>query len=494
MNNFEEVYNKYTAEINILMKQEKEEKKKLNNFVSKRKLIKLFFNYIFGTILPHSQNNPNNKNDDLMHKAFEALIEIVKNNPGYSLWILKQMEKNLDIFCELLFKYGTAENELNDMAKMINEFFKITFDVIYHFEKDSFDITLEEIKYFSKNTQNKYEVKKEYKSIVMRLVQKLFCDNLEKSRTSYMNNSLYLIRFYDILKNFPETAAITINYFFTLVSLVTNNTLQSIKSESNPNFLMGNNTNYQTNNNYICILSDTILRCVTPGMKNSSQYSPYFSNRKKNSDPDFYLMTNSPYPTLPKNWEKILTNEFYIHFILFHPYSKSKEITCHLCFCDETVSVIIMTLVCEFLKSRTFLPMIEKVFNNVIGVFDLNDNLNIIRVEALFELGDKNSDDVDELERKTLFEYYNENKEKIMQNVLLMLYNIAKAIENYEIIEQYFANHKNKIEWIGGYINKIKNDLAMKNNFEKSCKYIMNIHPDLMKKINENFIKKYGLI
>jgi hypothetical protein len=205
-------------------------------------------------------------------------------------------------------------------------------------------------------------------------------------------------------------------------------------------------------------------------------------------------MTNSPYPTLPKNWEKILTNEFYIHFILFHPYSKSKEITCHLCFCDETVSVIIMKLVCEFLKSRTFLPMIEKVFNNVIGVFDLNDNLNIIRVEALFELGDKNSDDVDELERKTLFEYYNENKEKIMQNVLLMLYNIAKAIENYEIIEQYFANHKNKIEWIGGYINKIKSDLAMKNNFEKSCKYIMNIHPDLMKKINENFIKKYGLI
>ena len=494
MNNFEEVYNKYTAEINILMKQEKEEKKKLNNFVSKRKLIKLFFNYIFGTILPHSQNNPNNKNDDLMHKAFEALIEIVKNNPGYSLWILKQMEKNLDIFCELLFKYGTAENELNDMAKMINEFFKITFDVIYHFEKDSFDITLEEIKYFSKNTQNKYEVKKEYKSIVMRLVQKLFCDNLEKSRTSYMNNSLYLIRFYDIVKNFPETAAITINYFFTLVSLVTNNTLQSIKSESNPNFLMGNNTNYQTNNNYICILSDTILRCVTPGMKNSSQYSPYFSNRKKNSDPDFYLMTNSPYPTLPKNWEKILTNEFYIHFILFHSYSKSKEITCHLCFCDETVSVIIMKLVCEFLKSRTFLPMIEKVFNNVIGVFDLNDNLNIIRVEALFELGDKNSDDVDELERKTLFEYYNENKEILMQNVLLMLYNIAKAIENYEIIEQYFANHKNKIEWIGGYINKIKSDLAMKNNFEKSCKYIMNIHPDLMKKINENFIKKYGLI
>ena len=36
------------------------------------------------------------------------------------------------------------------------------------------------IKYFVKNDQGKFIIIKEYRSIVMRLVKKLFCDNLEK--------------------------------------------------------------------------------------------------------------------------------------------------------------------------------------------------------------------------------------------------------------------------------------------------------------------------
>ena len=493
MNNFEEIYNKYTEEINILMAQEKNEKKNSNNFICKRQLIKLYFNYVFGIIIPNKHSNQPNHVDEMVLKSFEVLLEIIKNNPGYSLWILKQMEKKLDIFSNILFTYGSAENELNDMAKMVSEFFKLIFDTIYNYERDSMEMTLDEIKYFIKNEQNKFIVKKEYKSIVMRLIQKLFCDNLEKSRVAYAKSSLYLIIFYDIVKSYPESASITVNYFFTLVSLITNNTLQSIKSDVNPNFFMGNNNTYQSNYNYASIFSDTILRCVTPGMRTSSSYSPYFTNRKTNSGNEFYLLSNSPYPILPKNWEKILTNEFYIHHILFHPYAKSQEVTCHLSYCDEKVSIIIMRLVCEFLKSKTFVPRIEKVFNNAICVFDIKDNLDIFRVRALFELEDKNTDDIDEIERKTLFEYYNESKENSMQNVLLMLYNIGKVIEKYDIISKYFEKNKNKIAWIREYYNRIKNDPNLRDNFEKGCRYIINLHPDLMKIIVENFIKRFGL-
>ena len=63
------------------------------------------------------------------------------------------------------------------------------------------------------------------------------------------------------------------------------------------------------------IFSDIILRCVTPGMQNSKRYSPFFNNRKLNSDNDNYK-DFSKYPQLPKNWEKMLSTEFFVNFVL----------------------------------------------------------------------------------------------------------------------------------------------------------------------------------
>ena len=85
----------------------------------------------------------------------------------------------------------------------------------------------------------------------MRLIKKLICGNLEKSRVEYNMNSLYLIIFYHLVQNYPESALIVVNHFFPLVPLLTNNTLSTIKSEINPNYFMGNNNAYQTNYYYI---------------------------------------------------------------------------------------------------------------------------------------------------------------------------------------------------------------------------------------------------
>ena len=283
------------------------------------------------------------------------------------------------------------------------------------------------------------------------------------------------------------------NYFFTLVSLITNNILSSIKSEANPNFIMGNNTGYQVNNNYILIFCDTILRCVTPGMKNTSSYSPFFTNKKNKRSDDPYLIDWTQYPVLPNNWEKILSMEFYINFILFNGYAKSKEITCHLSYCDEQTSFNILRLVCEFSKTKTFFPYIEKVFNTALYVFDLKDNLDLIRVDALFELNDKNSEEPVDLEHKTLFEYLEAEKDNSMKLVLIMIYSFGKAIEKYDIISTYFEKNKDKLKWIATYIFMIKNNQITKDKFVKESGYILNQHPDLLQVIQENIIKRFNL-
>ena len=492
--NFEQVYSKCKEEIDIILNQEKIENKKINNFIYRKKLIKLYFNYTFGIIYPYvkSQNTFNKaQNQELLMKVFKALLEIIKNNPGYSLWILKQIEKNISLFIDFIFSFGTTENELSDMAKLILEFFQVTFDVIYHYEKENMDIANEILQYFIKNDQGKWIIMKEYRSIIMRLMKKIFCDNLEKSRYEYSQSSLFLTIFYNMVKNYPEVASITINYYFILVSLISNNTLLTIKSEQNPNFFMGNNSGYIPNFYYMLIFCDTLLRCVTPGMKTANRYSPYFLNRKINFG-DENIPDWSHLPSLPQNWDKILTTEFYINYMLYHNYAKSKEITCHLCYCDEEVSVKIMKLVCGFIKSKTFMPIIEKAFNNILCVFDLKDNLELIRVDALFELNDKiNQEPVDLEQHKILFEYLEDEKENSIKFVLLMLYSFGKAIENYDVIAQYFDKNKSKLGWIGTFIFKIKNDQITKEKFIKESGYILNQHPDLLQVIQDNLIKRF---
>ena len=122
----------------------KETDKKINNnFITKKQLIKLYFNYVFGLMFPnfHTQGAYNrNQNQELILQILKALVDIIKENQAYSLWILKQIEKNLPLFIDIIFRYGTTENELNDMAKLILEFFQLTFDYIYNFEKKNIEV------------------------------------------------------------------------------------------------------------------------------------------------------------------------------------------------------------------------------------------------------------------------------------------------------------------------------------------------------------------
>lgn len=487
--NFEQIYNKCKDEIEFILNEEKKGNKIENkNLFSKKDIIKLYFNYIFGIAFQYMQNETN-----LLCQSLETFNNILKENQGYSLWVLKQIEKNIDVFKDILFRYGTMDNQMNDLNKQIFEFFKITFDFIYNYEREMAQIINDEIKYFSKDDKGKYIISKDYKSITMRLIKKLFCDNLEKSRMEYAKSSLYLMIFYYLVKSYPEASMICVNHFYTLISLITNNTLPDIKSKVNPNYLMGSSNTFLVNEHYIMIFNDIVLNCVTPGMKNSSKYSPSFNNRKQKSHSDNYI-DFSKYPQLPKDWEKMLSTQFFINHILLNTFSKSREVICHLCFCDENISVKILSLVNQFMREVNYLQYVERVFNNALAVFELKDALEFIRVKSLFQLTDEssNSNEInDDIEQNTLFDFYYKERETSTVFVLCMIFNIAKAIEKYGAIYAYFEKNKNKIEWVPYFLIEMKSKDKMKDNIMKSN--ILNERHDLIQVINEQMIKKLNI-
>jgi hypothetical protein len=388
------------------------------------------------------------------------------------------------------------DNEINELNKNIFDFFNLRFNFIYAYEKENSQMD-EKMKFFIKNDKGDFIIINEYRSIIMRLIKKLFCDNLEKSRIEYAKNSLFLIIFFNFVKNYPETSLVCANYLSTIISLVTNNTLSDIKSEVNPNYLMGSSKGFDVNHNYIMIFSEIILSCVTPGMENIRQCSPFFSGgRKMQKATEEFGMDFSNYPHLPQKWEKMLSIEFFINFVLYHKSCKSKEVICHLCYGDEKTSVKILSLVNEFIRSKNVpLPFLEEVFNNAISVFNLNDALGFIRVETLFQLNfDENNSNKEPIDNEQigLLDYYCEERETNINLILYMLYNIAKAIERYGIVQQHFEKYKNKIEWVKYFLIELKSDPNMKESFLQNNTFILKEHPDLMQVIQESLIKKFG--
>ena len=174
--NFEEIYNKCLEEVNNLMIIEKEENKKINN---KKNLIKLYFNYLFEVLLPYYKVN---QNKNLMIVSFQTLVEIIKNNMDYSFYIAKQIEKHIDSFTELIKKSSLIENEYSEVSLLVFQFFQLIFSHIYIHESNNMKMTSDIIKYFMKDDQGKYIIVKEYKSITIRLIKKLFCDNIDKTK------------------------------------------------------------------------------------------------------------------------------------------------------------------------------------------------------------------------------------------------------------------------------------------------------------------------
>ena len=476
--NIEQIYEKCKTEI---IYEEKDEKK--NNMILRdenitiKNIIKLLFCFSFGIIFQYS--NIENKLDECLN----LLFEMIQRNYKYSVYIFKSVEKNIDIFIELLFKFGYKDKEMSGINKTINNLYKILFNSIYYFEKEKYGlITNEQFYIFVKDNQGKLIIEKQYKSLFLRMFEKIICKNLEKCRIEYLKENAFLDLLNHIIFSYPEASLVSSKYLYTMASLITNNSVDRFKSQINPNFKMGANQNYVSNSLHLNAFCNTIFRCVTPGMILSKKRSPYFISRNDFNDenPDF-----SSYPKIPENIFEYFES-FLLNYILYSQDNSYHKILQHISFCDKTFSINIMKLFNKNLK--TFFVYYYMNFDMAIlrlcEVFNLNDGLNEIRNQTLFEF------DKIENNEESLFDFYVRLKDQFPL-ILIGIYSFAKAISQYQNVYEYFVKNKSKFGWIKDFYTVVLVNLDDKNNdFNKKYGNNFNRYPDLLHTIENDFINK----
>ena len=478
--NIEQIYEKCKTEI-IFDEEEKKNNNSNKNIenVTLKHIIKLVYFYTFGIIFQYCDKEQN------LNQFLIIIIQILQKYPNYCVLILQMIEKNIDIFINLLFKYGFIDKDMTGINRAIANLYLILFNYIYNFEKQKNGyITNETFHYFVKDDKGKFIIEKQYKSLFLRTFKKIFCSNLEKCRKEYLRDFLFLYLFNSIISQLPESCIVSSDYLLSLISFITNNNLQMFKSEANPNYKMGNNfQNFVPNELYMISFSNIILRCVTPGMILSKTKSPFFisGNNFNEDNKDFSL-----YPKLPKDWRKILIKEFFVDYILFCPKNEPISILYHLSFNDKKTSIIIMQLLNNCLKQQIYYYSdFEKVIFRACDVFNLNDNLNEIRLDILFELN-KN-----ENENQTLLNFYIMQKNNYPNIVLCGIYYISKIIEKYNNAFIYFMRYKKKLSWIKDYYIEVMINAEDKtSNFYKIIEKDLGKFPDLFQTIENQFINK----
>ena len=424
-------------------------------------IINLFCFYFFGIVLQYNEDK-----EEIIKDCMKIINDMINKYSILTLNVMKIIESNSTIFTDLLFKYGYNDKRSN-LKNDINNFISNLFISCYQLElNDSKILNSDSYNIFFIDELGNMKIKKSYKSLYLRLFKIIFCENLEKSRKEYIKNSLFLELFYSLLKNNPHSNIVASEYLITLVTLISNNTLQELKSDINPNIKMDNPNNY-----YLKIFSQIILTCATPSMIYLQKVSPYILLK---------LDDINKYPQLPIDFDKIYTSDFIIYYILNNNTDFNlEEMLCHLCWENELSSFKIMFMINSFLKNNYYpYPFTENVFFNVIKIFNLNDSFTHKRLETLFELGDDDN--------KSLINFYYENRYKLYVLVADGLYFIAKAIEKYNNIFEYFKMNKSKVEWVKQFYVEL-----IENKFNIS--FLVQVHPDIYSAIEDNIINKLEL-
>ena len=465
--NIDEIYEKCVSEYN-----DEENKENLNvENVNLDKILNLFCYYFFGIVIQYNDKEANVK------ECISLLKEILNLSDSYSVNIMKIIEKYSDIFVDLLFKYGFVDKDMTGINQYIFEMYKILFHSIWIFEKNKYGfITPETYIHFVKDEKGKLIQVKSHKSLFLRIFKKIFCDNLEKCRKEYSRDSLFLNLYIIITVACPESCLVSCNILLQLPSFISNNNLAEYKSTINPNLKMAN----PPNSLYSSIFYEIIIRCATPWTIKNREESPYmmlkYPQGIKNIDLSFY-------PKLPNDWEKILTREFFLEYILSNNIINTKNILHHICYEDENISIKIMKLVNKYLK-QPYYAFFEKedIFLNTFEIFELNDSLTDKRLNALFELEEKEDQNTE-----SLVEFYIRIKNQMPILVLDMLYLFSKALEKHIKIFDYFKKNKNKFEWVNAYYISFFDD---KGNLPQNVTNILNKHPDLFQVIEFQFINR----
>ena len=489
--NIEQIYEKCKTEIIYVEKDEKKNNMNLKcENISKKNAIKLLFYFTFGIIFQY------NDRETKMNELILFMIDIIQQNPKYSVYILKTMEKHMNIFYQILFKYGFTDKDMTGVNRAINNLFKILFNSVYNFEKETYGIITSETFYiFIKNENGKLKIEKEYKSLFLRMFKKLFCDNLEKCRLEYLKDNLFLDIYNSIIISYHEASIISSKYLFTMTSIITNNQIPFFQSPVSPNFKMGSNNNYLCNYLYISAFLGTVLRCVTPGMILSKKKSPCFIPRPdfNEENPDFSI-----YPKIPENFDKYLEYYFF-NLITFSDNSEPAKILYHTCFYDKTISNLCMKILNQYLKTNYlyYISKFDEILLRICKVLNLSDGLNEMRLETLFELEhNEHNENINENNNngETLINYYIKIREQNPYVVCFGIYSLAKIVIHYQIIYEHFVKHKKTFSWVKDfYAIMLVNSEDKNGEFYKKIEKLIQRYPDLYHVIENDFVNKLEL-
>ena len=466
--NIEEIYEKCKNETQTLIIGD------INENINMTKIIKLFFYYFYGLVIQY------NDKEVKLRDCVTILKDIINDNKKFTIDIMKLIEDNINIFIDLFFKYGFIDKDMTSVNQHIYDMYKTLFHCNYLFEKEKYGhITTQCYTHFIRDNEGKLKLEKIPKSLFLRLFKKLYLDNLEKGRLEYQRETLFLNLLLLTTISCPESCLISNDYLIPLISFITNNNLPEYKSAKNPNFKMGTGPNAF----YLSLFCDIILRCATPWMQATNNETPYYAlTRPLNEEnKDFSLC-----PKLPKDWEKMITKSFFIDYILSSKDTSCNKVLCHLCYGDESTSVKIMKLINNLLKEKSYrYKQYEIIFSNLGSLFEMNDSLTNIRLEALFELESKDNGNG----QQTLIDFYFNTKYELPLLVLEGLLIISKAIEAYKNVYEYFKKNKNKLEWVKDYYMEFFSD-EDKHNLCVYLENIINIHPDVFEVIETQIINK----
>ena len=456
--NLGELYNNIKNE--IMNKNEKEINHEIKE-INLENIIELFCYYFFGIVLQY-----NDDKDEIVKECIKIINEMIKKYSLLSINVMKIIESNSIILTDLLFKYKYNDKK-QALKSDINSLFLNLFASCYELEiSPSKNLNTDTYSYFLIDELGNIKVMKIYKSLYLRLFKILFCENLEKSRKEYIKNSLFLELFYSLIKNHPYSNLVASEYLMVLVSIISNNNISEFKSKINPSIKMDNLNNY-----YLKIFSQIILSCATPSMIYLKKPSPYLSLK---------LDDLTKYPQLPNDFDKIYISEFMLYSVLYNTCDCNMEqMLCHLCWEDELSSFKIMYMINSFLKNSFYpYPFTDNIFFNSIQILNINDAFVHKRLETLFELESEGE--------KTLIKFYETNKYKNYSQIPEGLYMLAKAIEKYDNVYEYFKKNKNKMEWVKEYYAGFFDN---SNNLSAFTQ----IHPDAFSLIETQIINRLEL-
>jgi hypothetical protein len=322
----------------------------------------------------------------------------------------------------------------------------------------------------------------------LRVFKKIFLLHLEKCRKEYLRESLFLNLFDSIVKIYPESSIVSSHYLLSLISFITNNSLPDFRSAVNPNYKMGTNFDYVPNIKYVTSFCNIILSCATPGMIMSKKISPYFISRinYNKENPNFAL-----FPLLPDDWRKMLIKDFITKCLLFSPCDEPIKVLLHLSFNDKETSITIMKMINIHLKNlATYATSRYPINIQFFEIFNLNDNLNVIRAQALFELDNDNNNN--NTEKKLIDFYHDISKWDTPMVTIWGVYVISKIIIQNQLVCDYFKKNKTKIEWIKDFYIEIlvKYNEKTNINFNQAMEIFLKSFSDLFTVKENAFINK----